>query len=378
MENIRGPQKKVLPGKRPTFIPRPIIILALFSVLSAPVPNPCFLTPLLHAQAEFTAVNDLAALGADGTASDPDVEIKGFTVFGATQAAYTGAEAGPGNVMVNGALTVSSGAYFVGNSTFPAAGSIFVNDGSAGQTLRKNSAGHLEWSAAGDNLGDHTATTTVNMAGFPIMNISSAQISGTGVSGAAALFQVAGSTMTVLNNGNAGIGTAAPGAKLEVAGQIKITGGGPAAGDMLTSDADGLAAWEAPSAEPVPSGAVTFFNLAACPSGWTALAGAAGRYLVALPSGGTLAGTAGTPLTNLENREVGAHTHTKTDPTHQHTTNDLVSPANSLGTGTAKQGAYNSGTTTSGLATISITIDNSGTVFGTNAPYLQLLVCQKD
>ena len=46
-------------------------------------------------------------------------------------------------------------------------------------------------------------------------------------------------------NGNVGIGTTNPGAKLEVAGQIKITGGSPGAGKILTSDASGLANWQA-------------------------------------------------------------------------------------------------------------------------------------
>ncbi len=44
--------------------------------------------------------------------------------------------------------------------------------------------------------------------------------------------------------GMVGIGTRSPGAKLEVAGQVKITGGTPGAGKVLTSDADGLATWE--------------------------------------------------------------------------------------------------------------------------------------
>lgn len=43
---------------------------------------------------------------------------------------------------------------------------------------------------------------------------------------------------------NVGIGTTAPGAKLEVAGQIKITGGGPGAGRVLVSDSSGLASWQ--------------------------------------------------------------------------------------------------------------------------------------
>jgi hypothetical protein len=44
--------------------------------------------------------------------------------------------------------------------------------------------------------------------------------------------------------GNVGIGTDSPGATLEVAGQVRITGGTPAEGEVLTSDGTGLATWE--------------------------------------------------------------------------------------------------------------------------------------
>jgi len=49
--------------------------------------------------------------------------------------------------------------------------------------------------------------------------------------------------MRITSTGNVGIGTTSPGAKLEVAGQIKITGGSPGAGKVLQSDANGLATW---------------------------------------------------------------------------------------------------------------------------------------
>ncbi len=48
------------------------------------------------------------------------------------------------------------------------------------------------------------------------------------------------------NSGNVGIGVATPTEKLEVNGQVKITGGSPGAGKVLTSDAAGVASWETP------------------------------------------------------------------------------------------------------------------------------------
>lgn len=55
-------------------------------------------------------------------------------------------------------------------------------------------------------------------------------------------------------NGNAGIGTTEPTQKLDIEGQIRIRGGAPGAGKVLTSGNDGTATWAAP-----PTGA----------TGWT-------------------------------------------------------------------------------------------------------------
>ena len=177
----------------------------------------------------------------------------------------------------------------------------------------------------------------------------------------------------ISSTGFVGIGTTGPGAKLEVSGQVKITGGTPGAGEVLTSDATGLATWEAPSS--VPSGFVGFFDLASCPSGWTDLVNAQGRYLVGLPGGGTLNGEVGQVLTNLENRAVGQHGHNITDPAHSHTYSGIWGgssmPYNQQG-----GAGYAANTNTAGAGT-GINVQNTGAVPGTNAPYIQLRVCKK-
>lgn len=139
---------------------------------------------------EFGIEDDLSVFGSQGTAVDPDAEIKGFTVFGATQSAYTGAVVGAGNVVVNGYLAVSSGAYFVQSSTFagtvnlPAPTSLYVSGGSNGQVMTKNATtGTMQWAdvasmVSGDNLGNHIATTTLQMGNFGIVNVASITANG--------------------------------------------------------------------------------------------------------------------------------------------------------------------------------------------------------
>jgi len=178
-----------------------------------------------NSQTELGSEDDLTVLGINGTALDPDTEIKGFTVFGSTQAAYTGAAAGPGNVVVNGALAVSSGAYFADSSTFPAAGRIFLGDGSTGQILSKKSDGALQWASSsvmGDNLGNHIATTTLNMATFNIVNVGSITANAaittySTMTVAGNAFSVGGSGFAVAS-GKVGIGTISPQEKLTLYG----------------------------------------------------------------------------------------------------------------------------------------------------------------
>lgn len=128
---------------------------------------------------------------------------------------------------------------------------------------------------------------------------------------------------------------------------------------------------------PVPTGAVSFFNLTVCPVGWTVVTAAQGRYLVGLPAGGTLGGTDGTPLGDKEDRPAGQHSHDITDPGHAHSYfAGNGGQGNMIGFTNQQLGGNSNGTT--GSAKTGITVNNFGNVAGTNAPYLQLLVCQKD
>ena len=156
-----------------------------------------------------------------------------------------------------------------------------------------------------------------------------------------------------------------------------------------------------------PSSAIMFFNLSSCPSGWSAVPAAEGRYLVGVPSPGTLGATVGTALSNIENRPVGLHFHQYSDTGHSH---GITDPGHAHGvgagtryvfwdTGTCKAPTHygsftnpdancldwattNATSTTNingtGTATTNISIQNAGSVSGTSAPYVQYRVCQKN
>ncbi|MEX2006820.1 MAG: hypothetical protein WD877_01455, partial [Candidatus Saccharimonadales bacterium] len=140
---------------------------------------------------------------------------------------------------------------------------------------------------------------------------------------------------------------------------------------------DGTTLTTAPNG--VPAGAVNFFNLASCPSGWTELTGARGRYIVGLPLSGTLAGTQGTALSNVENRAVGQHNHSISDPGHGHTLSNKNQSAQPYSFNAGGSTTFaDASTASANNSTTGVTVNNAGSVAGTNAPYIQLLVCSKN
>jgi len=63
-------------------------------------------------------------------------------------------------------------------------------------------------------------------------------------------------------NGNIGINNFAPVAKLDIVGTVKIVDGTEGAGKVLTSDVDGLASWQLPTAGSIADGSITEAKLA--------------------------------------------------------------------------------------------------------------------
>lgn len=119
-----------------------------------------------------------------------------------------------------------------------------------------------------------------------------------------------------------------------------------------------------PAGGNVPTGGIILVNSGSCPAGYGEVTALRGRYPVGTPLSGTVGGTSGTSMTNLENRSVGQHTHVQNG---------------GVGGTMFVQG---SGTVLSAAAGLSddvtpVSTQASGAVAGTNAPYQQVLFCSK-
>lgn len=156
-----------------------------------------------------------------------------ITQTGTGRAAISGiygdkaAGSGLAAVGINGSSNVTSGVL----------GSSSAGSGYAGVSgIGYNGAKGIEGIATTTSIAGYFESLGSGLAGFFRSN-----------TGDAAYFSSAAGHALVTDQGNVGIGTPTPTAKLEVNGQLKMTGGNPAAGKVLTSDANGLASWQLPS-----------------------------------------------------------------------------------------------------------------------------------
>ena len=125
---------------------------------------------------------------------------------------------------------------------------------------------------------------------------------------------------------------------------------------------------------PALMGMVMYFNLTSCPQGWVEVQEARGRYVVGLTPQGSRLGSQGMPLEDLEDRPVGRHTHGVDDPGHDHWYSPPVLTSTSSGSSKAGVG---SPIKTSKEFTL-VSLKEAGDKEGTNAPYVQLLVCRSE
>ncbi|MBI5743150.1 MAG: hypothetical protein HY952_01240 [Elusimicrobia bacterium] len=119
-------------------------------------------------------------------------------------------------------------------------------------------------------VGDAVVTSSLTVRGGVYVSTSAS---------AGALFYVHDSTALV------GVGTSVPSETLDVNGNLKAVRF-IGEGKYITG------------VEGVPIGAIAFFD-GACPANWSEYTPGQGRFLVANPSGGTIAGTLGTAFANL-------------------------------------------------------------------------------
>ena len=126
------------------------------------------------------------------------------------------------------------------------------NDGKNGKLVIENTANSIVGSSAIQFRTAHPqaaqwlqfATNSANWLEFNTFGFSNNPVYG------GYFFNILNNTQTAMvvnkDTGNVGIGTNSPWAKLEVAWQMKITGGSPGNSKVLTSDASGLASWQTP------------------------------------------------------------------------------------------------------------------------------------
>jgi hypothetical protein len=145
----------------------------------------------------------------------------------------------------------------------------------------------------------------------------------------------------------------------------------------------------------VASGSILLIDAGSCPTGFTEVTAARGRFVVGTPNGGTVAGTAGSAMTDLQNPSVTPTFTGSALSTHQHAEswaaqNGPRSAASEIyGLAAAQNVNWNElsvgATGVNNIAASLTSAVSAGTPAGTVsavagnsiAPYIQLVFCKK-
>ncbi len=176
----------------------------------------------------------------------------------ATSALPAGESTTASNGLTRSGLDVQLGGTLTQPTTLAQAGNTFsLTGGSVGIGTTSPAARLVVQEVDGQYLTDIIKAQSFNLGSAVSLYYAGLRASGANTNDALNL-DSKGTGALILNNnggtGNVGIGTSTPGAKLEVAGQVKINGGNPGAGKVLTSDANGLATWQTPAAAAAATG----------------------------------------------------------------------------------------------------------------------------
>ena len=151
----------------------------------------------------------------------------------------------------SGGLNTAVGTYALWNNTTGDS-----NTAIGHQTLAGNTTG-LQNTALGFNAGSNITSGSNNIAIGSYTSFTSS--SGSYQINIGNIIYRTGGTSTA-NSGNVGIGTSAPTTKLDIDGQIRVRGGSPGAGKVLTSDANGVATWQTSSGGYINGNQTAFGN----------------------------------------------------------------------------------------------------------------------
>lgn len=244
--------------------------------------------------------------------------------------------------------------------------------------LTNKSGGSLE---AGDVViwdasNDQAVTTTTTAGSTKVAGVVMATVAND-ADGRVALLGV----VTVKVQGNVTRGnflrTSTTAKRAEDAGTVKASGtfavaltaySGGAAGSVIALLMPSTIGGE------FPANGVAYTTDSSAPSGWTEYTSARGRVIVGLPSGGTMAGTVGTALSNLGEP---THTHTYTGvPYHRHAIS-IYLPVGDNGASNIQRTKTNTGTPSTAYSEYEGSASPS-TAAGNHAmPYIQLLGIKK-